>query len=167
MSKLEIESKILVGAESKAWLADVQGVLARMEKVARILRSPEEHEAADDEASSDDAPADEEEGFDSKPARSAKGGKGKKGASFDDVEEEETEEESEEEEEEEAPKAAKGKGAAKITVDDVNDACMARAQRTNRAEVMAILKKQFKVKSVTELEPSDFAAVVAAMKAKK
>ena len=159
---MKLEIGVMAGAESKAFLADLTKVIDRMEKVARVLRSDAEHEAA--EESSDDAPdADEEESFEEKPAAK---GKGKKAASFDDEPEAEEEEESEAEEEEEAPKAAKGK-APKLTVDDVNDACMARAGRTNRADVLAILKKTFKVKSVTELEPSDYAAVIAAMKAKK
>ncbi len=166
--KLEIESKILVGAESKAWLADVQGVLERMEKVARILRSPEENDAASDDApEADEDGVENDAGFEEAPkAAKGKGAAKKQAASFDDADEEEQEEEAEEEaeEQEDEPKAAKGKAATKLTVDDLNDAAMQCAQRTNRANVLALMKKNFKVKSVTEIEPKDFARFIKVMK---
>lgn len=74
------------------------------------------------------------------------------------------EEDDEEEVEEEAPPKKKAK-AKKVTVDDVNDACKARAASGSRAEVLGILKKKFKVASVSELEPEQYAAVIAAMEA--
>lgn len=55
-----------------------------------------------------------------------------------------------------------GTGAVTVTSDDVTDACKARAGRSNRVEVSGILKR-FGVKSVTELEPSQYPAVIKAM----
>ncbi len=82
-------------------------------------------------------------------------------ASFDDEDEDETEEP--------APKAAKPTKAAKapkLTLDDVNDACKERCARTNRADVLGILKKNFKVKSVTDLEPTDYAQCIKLLRGK-
>jgi hypothetical protein len=81
----------------------------------------------------------------------------KAAASFDD---------DEENDEEEAP--PKKKKAPKISLDDVNDACKARAVeegggKTGRGIVVAILKKKFKTESVGELKPEQYAAVIEAM----
>lgn len=86
--------------------------------------------------------------------RSKKAVAAKHGKSFGDDDEEE-------EAEEKPAKAAKSKKGP--TADDVNDACMARAERTNRDEVMTILKK-FKVKSVKDLEESDFEECIKLLK---
>ena len=65
------------------------------------------------------------------------------------------------EEEEKAP--AKAPKAKKLTANDVNDACKKRASGGRREEVLKILKKQFKVASVSELDEADYADVIAAM----
>lgn len=63
-----------------------------------------------------------------------------------------------------APAKTKGKAAAKkLTVNDVNDACKAKAQATDRKTVLGILKKKFNVASVTELKADQYADVVKAM----
>jgi hypothetical protein len=157
-----LELSLLVGAESKAWLRDVTGLVERLEKVAAKLGSKK---IADDE-DTDVADEDEDDDFaDAPPPRKAKGLKAKSD-SFDD-EEAGVEAASDDEDEdftEPSPKKAK-----KLTSDDVNDACKKRAARTGgkegRAEVLTILKKKFKTQSVTELKPDTYAAVIAAMNA--
>lgn len=66
-----------------------------------------------------------------------------------------------------APAAAKKAPAKKLTLDDVNDACKARAKRTGgpegRKEVLALLKKHFKASSVSELKPEQFAKAIEVM----
>lgn len=184
---MKLELGIMAGAESKAFLVDLTKIVERFEKVARTLRSEEEIKAAgglgedeevedeelevqpkkrgpkkkakaveedeeneEDDLSSDDAPDSDKSEEKEKPAK-------RKAKSFDDMDEDESEEE-------EAPKkSAKSK---KITIDDVNDACMERATRTKRAEVLAILKK-FGVKSVTDLDEEDYSDVIKAMQSKK
>lgn len=62
-----------------------------------------------------------------------------------------------------AKKTAKAK---KVTVAQVNDACKARAKsggKKGRDEVLAILKKQFKTESISEIKPERYADVIAAM----
>lgn len=85
------------------------------------------------------------------------------------VEEEEVEEtfeqETEVEEEgflEEAPVAA-SKKASKLTDKDVNNAAMAFAKKNGRPAVLEILSKKFKVKSILELKPEQYAVVVKAL----
>lgn len=63
-------------------------------------------------------------------------------------------------------KKAKAPKAKKITIDQVNEACKARAKsggKDGRSQVLAILKKQFKTVSISEIEPEQYAAVVQAM----
>ncbi len=92
---------------------------------------------------------------------------GEEEESFDDaeeeteVEEEELEEEELEEEEEAPKKSAKGK---KLTEKDVNAACMAYAKKHDRKAALEILKKKFKVKSILELKPEQYADVMKALK---
>ncbi len=167
---MKLELGIMAGAESKAWLADLTTQIDRLEKLAGGLAPKGKAKAApesesDDEDENDDE--EEDEDFGSKKT------KGKKAASsFDDdeeseeEEEEEEEEEDEDEEEEEDEKPAKK--AKKLTIDDVNDACKARAKgagKKGRDEVLSILKKKFKVASVTELKPEQYAKAIAAMEA--
>lgn len=59
--------------------------------------------------------------------------------------------------------AKKGK-AAKVTVDDLNEACIARVKRTkDRTGVLSLMRKHFKVKSVTDIEPKDYARFIKVM----
>lgn len=178
LGKLELECKILAGAESKAFLVELSKLTARLEQVAGMLRAPGEPAPAvdaddedelpppvkklkkaikslDDEDEEETAPApSDEDDEDDMPAPEAKG---KAKPSFDDTDDEESAEG--------APAPKKGK-AAKLTIDDVNDACIERAGRTNRAEVLSVLKKKFGVKSVTDLKPEQYADVVKAMAGK-
>lgn len=106
-----------------------------------------------------DAPeSDEDEDFTPK----AKKTKVKAKASFDVEEDEESEDEADEVE----MKASKKK-APKLTIDDVNDACKAKAQsiggKEGRQIVLGVLKKKFKTTSVSELKPEQYALAIAAM----
>lgn len=85
-------------------------------------------------------------------------------ASFDDDDAEETEAVTEDEEEDftTPPKKTAEAKKPKLTVDMVNDACKTKAKETDRETVLKILKK-FKVKSVSELKPEQYGAVIEAM----
>jgi hypothetical protein len=116
--------------------------------------------------------ADEDEDFAPKKKTA---GKKAAAAAFDDDADEDTsgaiaDDEEEDEGFMEAPaKKAPAKKAKKLTVDDVNDACKERAARTGgkegRAEVLALLKKNFKTASVSEVKPEDYEKLVKIMKA--
>lgn len=67
-----------------------------------------------------------------------------------------------EEVEEEKPKA-KTKKAVKFTEKDVNEACKAHAKEHGKAATLKILNGKFKVKSILELKPEQYAQVIAAM----
>lgn len=65
---------------------------------------------------------------------------------------------------------AKGKAAKakKLTIDDVNDACVAHAKgvgKGGRDAVLAILKKKFNVITVTELKPDQYEKAIVALEA--
>lgn len=147
----QLELSLLVGKESKQWLADVTALVDRLEKLTGKVAKSIDDDADEETTATDDTDDDE----DFAPKKKA----GVKTKGFDD--EDETEDADEEE-----PVAKKK--AKKISLDDVNDACKARALETGgkegRQEVLNILKKKFKVKSVTELEPEQYASVIAAMK---
>lgn len=164
MAKLELQ--LLVGAESKEWLAGVENVLERLEKVAATLTAlpataKNAKQAEEDFDEDEQAAATEDEDTDfaatKKTAKKTK-------AAFD--EDEETVEASEDEESEDFTEPTTKK-AKKLTVEDVNDACKKRASKTGgkegRTEVLGILKKKFKTTSVSELKPEQYAAVIAAM----
>lgn len=68
-----------------------------------------------------------------------------------------------EETEEEAPKAKKTKAAPAPKIGDVNDAAKAHAKKNGREKTLAILTKKFKVKSVSELKPEQYAEVIKAL----
>ena len=171
---MKLELCILAGAQTKEFLSELAGLVERLEKAVR----PETEPAPSIKVLG----ADEDDDFAPAPAKKAKAAKAKPAESFDDEEDapaEMTEEASDvpptkkaasfddfEDETEEAPAPAKKTKAPKekaFTMDDVNDACMERAGRTNRSEVLGILKK-FKVKSVTELQPAQYADVIKALK---
>lgn len=133
---------------------DFGGKQTKATKGKKTAAFDEDDEDADAEESEDDE-------ADEKPAKATKG---KKAASFD--EDDEDADADEDEAEEKPAKAAKGKKAAKLTIDDVNDACKERCGRTNRAEVLSLLKKNFKVKSVTDLEPADYEKCIKLLKGK-
>ncbi len=129
--------------------------------------------AAFDEDAEDETDTDETEDEDEAPV--AKKTKGKKAAAFDADEEEASEEEESEDEteEEEAPVAKKTK-SKKITVDDVNDACKARIQRLikkgqpgpeARKSVEKTLEKKFGSKSISGIDPKQYAKVIETLQA--
>lgn len=171
MAKLEMECKVLAGAESKAFLADLTKIVERMERAAGVAGGKSSKVAA--AAEEEEAPAEteeEEEDF----APKAKKAAAKPTASFEEEDEEPAAEEpaESEEEEEEAdfttPPAKKAK-AKKFTVNDVNAACKKRATKTGgekgRDEVLAILTKNFKTKSVSDLTPEQFQQCIKLMEA--
>lgn len=59
-----------------------------------------------------------------------------------------------------APKSAKSK---KLTDKDVNNAAMAHAKENGRKATLSILAKKFKVKSILELKPEQYATVIEAL----
>jgi hypothetical protein len=64
------------------------------------------------------------------------------------------------------PKKAKAEKAKKVTIAQVNEACKARAQaggKKGRAEVLGILKKNFKTESISEIKPEQYGKVIDAM----
>lgn len=60
--------------------------------------------------------------------------------------------------------APKAKKAAKLTDKDVNAAAMAHAKIHGRPMTLKILSGKFKVKSILELKPEQYAQVIAALK---
>lgn len=70
----------------------------------------------------------------------------------------------EDEEVEVAPKKKSGK-TAKVTEKELNAACMAYAKEHGRPATMKLLKSKFKVGSLTEIKPEQYAQVIAALKA--
>lgn len=124
----------------------------------------EEEETAKPAAKATSSFDDEDE--EEETAAPVKATKGKKAAaSFDD-----------EVEEDEAPVApSKKTKEKKLTFDDVNDACKARVLREiqtrgctgkdARSAVLKLLTKKFKVTSVSELEPTQYADLIKVMQA--
>lgn len=150
MAKLEVS--LLVGEESKRWLSNIEALITKLEKLTGSAVKAAALDTEDDEASD----VDDDEDFASKA-------KTKKTAT---VKAKSFEDDEETEDEEPAPR----KRAKKLTVDDVNDACKEYARemgggKDGKLEVLKILKKKFKTDTVTELEPDQYAAVIAAMQA--
>jgi hypothetical protein len=168
-----MELQILVGAESKEWLKDAEALVNRLEKVLKAistnssLKGKDIVEGEEDEEVTARADNEDDEDF----AAPSKKKAGKKAKSFDDDEDETAELKAaatDDDEDEEFEKPTKKK-AKKLTVDDVNDACKERAAdegggKEGRKVVLGILKKKFKVESVSELEETQYAAVISAMK---
>lgn len=152
--RMEIESKILVGAESKAFLADLTKLVERMERAAGVKTKA----GAVVEDDSDDLDDDTDFGVDPKPAKKAAAfeeddipgiddadladadtdadedddfapkTKSKKtaAASFEEDDSDDVEPEVE------TKKTTKAKKAPKLTTDDLNDACKARVARLTK-----------------------------------
>jgi hypothetical protein len=168
MSKLEIA--MLVGAESKAFLANLTEQIDRLEKLSGKKLKVTKAGAVDDEDEDEDEDADEEE----KPKKK----KGGKLAASDDEDsddedsdddddsdeddESDSDEDADEDEEETTKKSAKGK-KGKVTLDDIKDACRAYMAETNRATVEKLLKKKFGTKTVKEIDPDDYPEVMKAL----
>lgn len=110
-------------------------------KKAQVEEADEEDEEDEDTDEDTDEDADEED---------------------DDEDDGEEEDAADEEEEDEKPKKKKKGKKSKVTIDDVNDAAIKLAKELgDRKKVLKLLKKKFKVESVTDLEPSQYEAVVA------
>lgn len=191
----ELKVALLVGAESKQWLADATALVNRFEKLVEKsngTKGTSKSKAVEAESEEDDSEDFEEETSKKSAAKSSKK-KVQKAKDFDDdddsedddsdsagdeedsddAEPEASEEDSDDDAESE-PVKKKGK-AKKLTSEDVNAACKERVKREiedngssakdARAVVSGILKKKFKVSSVTDLDEDQFAAVIKAMKA--
>lgn len=165
---MKLEVAMLVGAESKQFLVDLTKLVDRMEALTKgaPAKAAKPAAAVEDEDDAAAVEADEDEDFAPKKSK----GKKAAAAAFDDEEEEAGEAEAEEEEEDFTTPAPKAKAKAKkLTVDDVNDACKARAARTGgkegRAEVLALLKKHFKTSSVSDVKAEDYEKLIKIMKA--
>ena len=150
-----LELKLLVGSESKQFLASLEGVVSRLEKLSGTLDKAGKAASSIDDGEEDDD-------FAAPPTKKGKVTK----AAF------EEEEEAAEEEEEKAPPAKKAPPTkkAKLKSDDVNAACKARVKAIieargcsgaeARASVLKLLKKHFKTESVSELEPEQYAEAI-------
>lgn len=161
MAKLEVA--LLVGNESKQWLAEATRVVERMESLLKQANNE-----GDDEPTPEDD-SDSKKKVKVVPLKA-------KDVTFDDEwkDDEETsakdssDEEEDDEEDFTTPPPKKDKVKA-LTSEDVNEACKARAARTGgkagREEVLTILKKKFKTQSISDLKEDSYAAVIAAMKA--
>lgn len=172
---MKLELAILAGAESKQFLVDFTKQIDRLEKLSGVgttKAAPAKTKSTapvDDEDVDTTSDTEDDEDFGAKKPSKTK----KAAAAFEDDEEpaaEETEAEETASDDddgfmaEEAPKkAAKAK---KLTIDDVNDACKARAGRSNRAEVLGLLKKHFKTESVTKIDPKDYEKAIKIMNGK-
>jgi hypothetical protein len=167
-----MELQILVGAESKEWLKDAEALVNRLEKVLKAINANSslkgQNIEEDKESGEDTLNKVNEDDEDFTPVKKTSG---KKAKSFEDEEEADlgsSPETDSDDEDEEFEKPTK-KRAKKITLDDVNDACKERAAdegggKEGRSVVLKILKKKFKVDSVSELEETQYAAVISAMK---
>ncbi len=131
---MKLDLGILVGAESKQWLADLTTVVERLEAVANVATKSRKASTTDT--------ADEDTDTEEKVIRSAKALKAKTKA--EPQEEFSLDEDGNEETETEAP-----------TIKDVIAACKA-----NRTEAVKVLKRM-KVNSVHELKPTQYTKVLA------
>ncbi len=164
---MKLELGIMAGANTKEFLLSMESILTRFEAVADKLSGASSPvmlgKSLMDDGTTDEA-VEEETDFAPPAKKQTRAKKQAAPASFDDAEEEvETEAEETEEESFAEPAPKKVAKEKKLTVDDVNAACMKAAQSVNRAHVLGILKTKFKVKSVTELEPAQYAAVIKAL----
>lgn len=190
----KIDLALLVGEESKKWLARLEVQLDRLEqlsgKVSSILTKGKK---VKDEEEEDDNGGEEEEEETVKPVK-----RGKKSLDEDDKEEDDEDDKEEDDEEEEEdddvekeeddeevsddeddsdddddddePKPMRKTKGKTPTIKDVNAACKARARvETKKGKkgfnvVKKILLKKFKTASISEIDKSKFAAVIAVMK---
>lgn len=148
---MKLEVAMLVGPESKQFLLGLTEQIDRLEKLASgavIVAGATKAQVAQAPAQTED------DDFSAKPKPQAA-----KGSSFDD------ETPAQEDMDFMAPPAAKKEKAKKVTVEDVNDACKAKATATNRKTVLALLKDQFGVDTISALTAEQYPKVIQAMKA--
>lgn len=157
---MRLEVALLAGEETKQFLANLTRQVDRLEALGggKLKGKPKTEDDEDEETT--ETEDEEDEDFAAK--------KSKKKAKTDEDEETEESEDADEEEtadadedEDEAP--AKKKGKAKLTIDDVNDACKAYAKATSRADALKVLKKKFKTDSIADLKPEQYADCIKAM----
>jgi hypothetical protein len=179
---MKLDLGILVGAESKQWLADMAKLVERLEAAVRELSMKDKERKATDE--------DEEDDDDFSPKATPV----KRGTPFEDEEEdgeeisdEEMDADEEEDEDDDfktpvntkAPKKAASKPAAKktkeqkepksrkVTSDDCNDAARKLASsiggKAGRQKVFDIMSKKFGVDSVLRLQPEQYPEFIEAM----
>ena len=161
MAKIEVA--LLVGAESKEWLAGFERLVTRLEKLQPKLATAKNVAQAEEDFDNEEDSTEEDDDFG--PAKKA----AKKANSFDEDEGESEEAEEveaaseDDEDEEEKPKKKK-----KISLEDVNDACKAKMKalgggKAAREKVLNVLKKKFKTESISDLKAEQYAAVISAM----
>lgn len=152
MAKLELA--LLVGEESKTFLANLTEVVERLEAVSSQKLAKTVDKEKDDE-DDDFAP----------PAKKAAMVKAVK--QFDDEDDDGEAGDGDTSDDEDDFTGKSSKKAKKLTLEDVNDACKKRAAeiggKEGRTQVLTILKKKFKTQSVSELKPDQYAAVIASM----
>lgn len=178
---MKLELAMLVGPESKQFLASLTKQIDRLEALAAKLPNGETDEieegvnddeddeevapkkAAKKKASApDDDDGDEEDNGDVGPDEDDD-------SDDSEVDEDSAEDDDEDSDEDEEPvKAAKGKAKAKkFTNDDCNDAakelCKALGGKAGRAKVLALMKKHFDTESVSELKPEQYEKFVDVM----
>ncbi len=176
MGKLELA--ILVGDESKKWLTNLTKQVDRLEELVGKLDTTGVGEAT--EALAEDL-EDDDDDEEAPPKKNKKkhievdedDDEDETDDSDDEKDSDESEEDSEsqdeddeESEEDEAPKSKKGK-VKKMTADDCQDAAKGLAASIGgadgRAKVKELLKKKFKVTSVSDLKPEQYAKFVEVM----
>ncbi len=174
---MKLELALLAGAETKQFLVDLTKQIDRLEALSgKAATAPAKSTAVKSVKNTAPVDADEEgeesnEDDDFAPKKNA----GKKAAASAFEEDEDESEEAKASDEagdddegfmDAPPKKAPAK-AKKLTVDDINDACKARAAATGgkegRTEVLALLKKHFKTSSVSEIKPDDYAKLIKVM----
>ncbi len=165
---MKLELAILAGDESKKFLVDLTKQIDRLEKLSgKKAKASEETEEEEEVETEEETEVEDDDDDFSEKAPAKKG----KTEDFDDEEVEESADEEEEEAPEEKPK--RGRKPKKLTSDDVNAACKdnvhAQIERGTgskeaRSNVVALLKKKFKVSSVSDLEEDQYADVIKALK---
>lgn len=150
-TEVKLELGVMAGADSKAFLVNLTKQIDRLEKLAPLLGKGKKAAAEEEEEEQSTASEETEEEEEDAPKK-----KSKKAAA------------EEEEEEEDAPKKKAKK--SKLTEDDVNAACKAAAKALiksegmegpeARAKVVKVLKREFGVVSVSDLEETDYESAI-------
>lgn len=167
---MKLEMAILAGAESKQWLASFTKQLDRLEVLAGRLggHAAEGEQTSDTDVEADTAPKTRRgrpakqaapETFDGEDADAVEGIETDfEGSSETDDDEDFTEVKT-------TKKTAAAVKPPKYTLDDVNDACKAKARaagggKPGRDKVLSILKKNFNTLSVSELKPEQYGKAI-------
>ena len=177
---MKLELAILAGAETKQFLHDLTKIVERLEKAAtgHSVKTEEDDTTYEETKTTTRKTKAKQETVEDDEEFVAKHQK------YDDDEEAEARKEtlttqedddieSFEDEEETEEKPAKKEKAKKLTLNDVNDAAKARVKweiskrgissPEARATVLALMKKNFKVSTVTALKPEQYEAFIKIM----